>query len=153
VSVPEVGQRAPDFTLPGTTGEVRLYDLLAKGPVILTFYVEDNTPDCAQQLAAFGNEIATLSELGAQVVAISADDLDSHRRFATRLGGPPFPLLADPDLRVAHLYGVADETYKRAQRAVFVIGPDGTIQQRLVPYVPASTEQFFGIFEALGLEA
>lgn len=151
MSAPEAGQRAPDFTLPGTRGDVCLYDLLARGPVVLTFYVEDGTPACTQQLAAFRNEFATLSDLGAQVVAISADGIDAHRQFDERLGGLPFPLLADPDLRVARLYGVADETYKRAQRAVFVVGSDGIVRQRLVPYVPASTEQFLSIFEALGL--
>lgn len=149
----EVGQPAPDFALSGTKGEVRLSDLLAAGPVVLTFYVEDATPACTQQLTAFGNEFATLAALGAQVLAVSADDLDTHRQFDERLGGLPFPLLADPDLRVARLYGVADEEYKRAQRAVFVIAPEGTIRQRIVPYVPASTEQFLSIFEALGLEA
>lgn len=149
--IPEVGQPAPDFALPGTNGDARLADLLAAGPVVLTFYVEDATPACAQQLTAFAGELATLAELGAQVLAVSADDLDAHRQFDARLGGLPFPLLADPNLRVARLYGVADEEYKRAQRAVFVIAPDGTVRQRIVPYVPASTEQFLSIFEALGL--
>lgn len=149
----DVGHLAPDFSLTGTRGKTRLADLRARGPVIVTFYVEDSTPACSQQVAAFQNEFATLADLGVQVVAISTDDLDSHHRFDERLGTLPFPLLSDPDMRTARLYGVADEAYKRAQRAVFVVGTDGAIRLSIVPYVPASTEQFLSIFEALGLEA
>ena len=152
MSFPSVGERAPDFTLSGTTGDVRLADLLAAGPVVLVFYTEDSTPTCSQQVASFQAEHATLAELGAQVVAISSDSLESHQRFADRLGGPPFPLLSDPDLCVARLYGVADEEHKCAHRAVFVIDADGTIRQRFVPYSVAATEHFLGVFEALGLE-
>ena len=152
MSGPPAGERAPDFTLSGTTGEVRLADLLATGPVVLLFYMEDSTPTCSQQVASFRDEHATLAELGAQVVAISTDPLGSHQQFADRLGGLPFPLLSDPDLRVARLYGVADEPSKRARRAVFVIGTDGTVLRRVVPYSPGNVEQFLGLFEALGLE-
>jgi peroxiredoxin Q/BCP len=151
-ATPDVGDRAPDFTLTGTTGEVRLADLLRKGPVVLLFYVEDNTPSCTQQVESFRDEYETLSELGASVVAISADPLPVHDRFVERLGGLPFPLLADPDLRVTRLYGVADEQNKRSGRAAFVIDRDGTIKQRFVPYSVASTEHFLAVFEAIGLE-
>ncbi len=150
--VPAVGERAPDFRLSGTTGEVRLAARLASGPVVLVFYMEDSTPTCSQQVASFQTEHATLADLGAQVLAISSDSLDSHQRFADRLGGLPFPLLSDPDLEVARLYGVVDEPTKRAQRAVFVIDSDGTIRQRFVPYSVAGTEHFLGVFEALGLQ-
>ena len=54
------------------------------------FYTEDATPLCAAQVTSFKDEFETLAELGAQVVAISADDLDSHRKFAESLGGLGF---------------------------------------------------------------
>lgn len=151
-TLPEVGDRAPDFTLTGTTGETRLADLLRDGPVVLLFYVEDNTPTCTQQVESFRNEYETVVGLGARVVGISADPVPIHERFVERLGGLPFPLLSDPDLEVARLYGVADEQFKRAGRAAFVIDRDGTIKQRFVPYSVAGTEHFLAVFEAIGLE-
>lgn len=149
---PEAGDLAPDFMLSGTMGEVRLSELLREGPVVLLFYVEDNTPSCTRQVESFRDEYETLSELGARVVAVSADPLPVHERFVDRLGGLPFPLLADPDLEVARLYGVADEQFKRAGRAVFVIDRDGTVKERFVPYSVASTEHFLAVFEAIGLD-
>ncbi|HEX2174016.1 MAG TPA: peroxiredoxin [Dehalococcoidia bacterium] len=148
---PETGQPAPDFTLRGTTGEVRLSDLLRDGPVVLLFYVEDSTPSCTQQVVSFRDEHETLSELGARLIAVSADPVATHERFVERLGGLPFPLLADPDLEVARLYGVADEQFKRSGRAVFVIDQTGLIKARFVPYSIASTEHFLAVFEALGV--
>src|SRR5262249_53018829 len=62
--------------------------------------------------------------LGAEVVAISSDCLESHAEFACRLG-IPFPLASDPDLAVARAFGVANEESGRADRAVFVAGRDG----------------------------
>lgn len=102
-------------------------------------------------MASFGAENETLRELGARVVAISSDSIESHRRFLERLGDLPFPLLADPDLAVARRYGVADESIQRAIRAVFVIDPDGTIRRRIAPYSPAAPTQFLEVFEALGV--
>ncbi len=149
---PAIGEQAPDFALSGTTGEVRLSDLLRDGPVVLMFYVEDSTPNCTQQVESFRDEFATLSELGARLIAVSSDSLATHERFVDRLGGLPFPLLADPDLEVARLYGVADEQLRRSGRAVYVIAQDGTITQRFAPYSVGSTEHFLGVFEALGIE-
>lgn len=149
--VPAIGERAPDFTLRGTEGQVRLADLLTDGPVLLLFYTEDLTPACTQQLCAFRDESATLAQLAARVVAISADSLDAHRAFIERLGGLPYPLLADPDLAVARRYGVDDPDSRRARRAAFVIGRDGAVRHAVVPYQPSNAQQFLGVFEALGL--
>lgn len=152
MSAPREGDRAPDFTLTGTTGEVTLSRELASGPVVLIFYQEDNTPTCSQQVTTFRDEFETLAELGARVLAVSTDTLETHRTFDERLGGLPFPLLADPDLTVTRLYAVEDPTVKRAYRAAFAIAPDGVIRRAFVPYSVAGTQHFLEIFEALGLE-
>lgn len=147
---PQVGQPAPDFTLPGTQGEVRLHDLLARGPVVLVFYQEDSTPMCRTQLSTFKGDFDLFRDLDAQVVAVSADPVESHRRFEEELGGLPFPLLSDPDLAVARQYGVVDDSGKRTRRAVFVIGPDGTVRHAVPFYNPSNLQQFQEIFQALG---
>lgn len=86
------------------------------------------------------------------MVAVSADSLESHRAFQERAGEFPFPLASDPDLAVARLYGVMREDLKRAGRAIFVIGEDGTILHSIPYYQPGDVSQFLGIFEALGME-
>ncbi|MEE9286333.1 MAG: peroxiredoxin [Dehalococcoidia bacterium] len=148
----EAGQQAPDFTLPSTAGPVRLSDLTAKGKVVLAFYAEDATPLCTAQIKSFKDEHQTLGELGAQIVAISADGLDSHQRFLQALGGLPFPLASDASLEVARQYGVVDETQKRTRRAVFVIGEDGGVLHANHFYNPGNPGQYAEVFRALGLE-
>jgi peroxiredoxin Q/BCP len=149
VTVPQPGERAPDFELPGTGGPVRLSEVLARGPVVLTFYQEDGTPACQSQLAAFRDDYDVVRELGASVLAVSVDPLSAHEAFAARLR-PPFPLLADEDGAVARAYGVYDPEQRRARRAVFVIDRDGTVRLSIPWYNPASADQYEQVFRALG---
>ncbi len=147
----EPGQPAPDFTLASTEGPLSLGQLLAQGPVVLAFYVEDDTPICNTELAAFQDDYPNLKALGAQVVGISADSLESHRRFVEK-AGVPFPLACDPDLSVARLYGVAGEDGKRSRRAVFVIGQDGRVLHAQPWYQPGNVEQYLAVYRALGVQ-
>ena len=121
-----VGDEAPDFTLPGT-GQ-REYTLSAyRGlPVLLVFYPGDDTPVCTQQLISYSNDIARFDGLGAQVLAISPQDVASHERFAGEFKFA-FPLLADVDQDVARAYGVLGPLgfYRRS---VFVVDAGGTIR-------------------------
>ena len=147
---PQPGETAPDFRLPSTVGEVVGSDLWASGPVVLAFYTEDGTPACQSQVRALAEDLPLLSEFGARVIAISADSLESHRRFLERLGDLPYPLASDPDLTVARAYGVADEEQKRSRRAVFVIGAGGRILHTNPWFSAASPEQRLAVLEALG---
>ena len=99
--MPKPGEQAPGFTLPSTEGDLRLSDLLQGGPVLLAFYFEDATPTCSTEIESLKDAHETLRELGASIVAISADSIESHRKFAERLGGLPFPLASDADLHAA----------------------------------------------------
>ena len=144
------GDHAPDFTVDTTDGPRRLDDLLRDGPLVLLFYTEDATPMCTAQVCGFRDEFATVRDLGANVLAISADDLDSHRRFAERQA-LPFPLAADPTLDVARAYDVLSDDGKRSRRAAFVIGTDGRILVANDHYQPQDMTQFAQVFEALGL--
>ncbi len=149
---PEEGQTAPPFSVPTTQGDFSLEQALASGPVVLAFYTEDNTPNCTQELASFKEEHETLAELGAQVLGLSVDSLESHRDAAERLGGLPFPLASDLDLSVARLYGVAAEDGKRSQRAVFVIHSGGSVALAIPWYQPGNPAQFLQVFQTLGFE-
>jgi peroxiredoxin Q/BCP len=122
-----VGDKAPDFTLPGT-GD-RSYSLAEyRGkPVVLVFYPGDDTPVCTKQLNAYNDGLGQFTDLGAQVLAISAQDIASHERFSTKHGGFEFPLLADTDKAVAGLYGTLGPI-GFPRRSVFIVDGDGVIR-------------------------
>ena len=147
---PAAGDRAPDFKVETDRGQVALADLLAQGRLVLAFYSEDATPTCSTQVESLKDGYALLQELGAGVLAVSVDSLDSHAAFCDRLGGLPFPLASDPDLALARAYGVVDAAGRRSRRAVFVIDRDGTLLLSLPHYNPANLSQLEAVFRALG---
>ena len=95
-------------------------------------------------------EYETIREAGAQVVAVSSDDLDSHERFCQELGGCPFPLVSDSGLVAARLYGVVGEDGRRSHRAIFVIDRGGALLHQIPWFQPGNIGQFLEIFEVLG---
>ena len=121
-----VGDRAPEFTLPGTDDrDYSLSDHRGR-PVVLVFYPGDNSPVCTMQLNTYSADIERFEHLGAQVLAISPQDVDSHEQFAA-VHQFRFPLLADVDKRVARAYGVLGPVgfYRRS---VFVVDARGVIR-------------------------
>jgi peroxiredoxin Q/BCP len=121
-----VGDRAPDFTLPGTGGTTySLSDFLGK-PVVLVFYPGDDTPVCTKQLNAYNDGLSEFAEVDAKIIGISAQDVDSHDAFAAKHGFE-FPLLADVDKEVAAEYGTLGPI-GFPRRSVFIIDRDGVIQ-------------------------
>ena len=136
VSGPDAGQRAPDFQLPwaskdsiGLVEDDFVLRNLRGRTVVLAFYPADFTTGCTAEMKAFADRYAELFGEGEDVVVvgISADSLETHRRFAESLG-LPFRLLSDPEQRVARLYGSKGDT--RPRRTVYVIGPDGEVRYR-----------------------
>ena len=95
-----VGDRAPDFSLPGTGGRNWSLHEFAGRPVVLVFYPGDDTPVCTKQLNSYNDGLARFSELNAEVIGISAQDVTSHDRFSGKHGFD-FPLLADTDKAIA----------------------------------------------------
>jgi peroxiredoxin Q/BCP len=121
-----LGDRAPDFTLNGTgSRSYSLADYRGK-PVVLVFYPGDDTPVCTKQLNTYNNDLDEFTKVGAQVLAISAQDVASHEKFASKHNFQ-FPLLADPDKSVAGLYGTLGPL-GFPRRSVFVIDGDGVIR-------------------------
>jgi thioredoxin-dependent peroxiredoxin len=150
--MPEVGDQAPDVTLPTTDGDTTLSDLMARGKVLLAFYYEDATPLCSNEISMLKDDHEFVRELGAEVMAISADSLESHRAFAERLGGVPFPLASDEKLEAAKAFDVVDDSGKRSRRAVFVIDEGGQIAHVERWFQPGNPGQYEAIFRALGLQ-
>ena len=128
----EVGRRAPALELPGTDGTddgTRTYSLAEYrgSPVVLVFYPWDNSPVCTRQLNEYTSEIDQFRGVGAQVLAISPQSVDSHLEFAERQGGFAFPLLADTDTAVGRAYGILGPLgfYRRS---AFVVDGEGIIR-------------------------
>lgn len=149
---PAEGSHAPDFELPSTRGTLRLSDLTAERKVVLAFYQEDGTPLCSSQVSVFKEDYELMTQLHAEVVAVSADGLSSHMDFENRLGGVPFPLVSDEQLEAARAYGVIDDSGKRSRRAVFVIDKGGTVLHAVPWFQPGNPSQYEDIFAALGFE-
>jgi thioredoxin-dependent peroxiredoxin len=121
---PRVGDAAPDFELEGTDGRFHLSEQRGRR-VVLLFYPGDETPVCTKQFCSYRDRADDMSALDAVVVGISGQDVESHRDFVGH-HGLTVPLLADPDKRVARLYGVA-RPILGTQRATFVVDETGTI--------------------------
>lgn len=150
--MPESGEQAPDFTLPSTSGDVSLSDATDRGKVVLAFYYEDATPVCSTEVSMLRDDHDIVRELGAEVIAVSADNLESHKAFAQRLGGVPFPLATDENLAAAKAFDVVDDAGKRSRRAVFVIDRGGQILHAERWFQPGNPTQYEAIFRALGLD-
>jgi len=121
-----VGDQAPDFTLPGTGSRSYSLSEYRGRPVVVVFYPGDDTPVCTKQLNSYNDELAQFENLDAVVLAISAQDVSSHEKFADKHGFR-FPLLADVDKKVAGSYGVLGPL-GFMRRSVFVVDAGGTVR-------------------------
>jgi peroxiredoxin len=120
---------APDFALPSTPDQcVSLSELRGK-PVVLVFYPADWSPVCSDQLGLYNELLPEFSEFEAQIIGISVDGIWCHLAFG-KDRKLHIPLLADfePKGAVARRYGVYSEKNGEAERALFVIDPEGVIR-------------------------
>jgi peroxiredoxin Q/BCP len=128
----EEGKPAPDFELATDTGErVKLSDFRGK-PVVLYFYPKDDTPGCTVEASGFRDAYSEFEQRGAVILGVSPDDEASHAKFKNKYS-LPFTLLADPEHKVADVYGVwgekkyAGKTYEGIHRSTFVIDAEGNV--------------------------
>lgn len=120
---------APDFSLPDGEGKQwRLSDHLGK-VVVLLFYPGDETPICTRQLCSVRDRWEDYVATGAEVVGISTDSVDSHRKFAEH-HQLPLRLLSDAKGEVAKLYGAQSLIPGKVARSVFVIDGEGVVRHR-----------------------
>lgn len=146
----EVGDRAPEFELPDASGRpVRLSQALKRGPVLLVFYPGDFSPVCTRQLCGYRDGYARFESLGVQMLGISDDTIDKHRRF-TEEHKFPFALLADPQREVIDAYaGTGMMSGGRAHRANFLVGQDGRLAYVFVEKVSLFHRGADELFEAV----
>lgn len=124
----KTGQTAPEFILPDENGdEVQLSNLLQKGPLILYFYPADFTPGCTKEACAFRDLHADILAVGLQVVGVSPQDGDSHRRFREE-HNLPFTLLSDEDKVAIKMYDVDGPFGIGVRRVTYLLNQGRKIQ-------------------------
>ena len=122
-----MNEPAPDFALnDGNGAQWRLSDHRGK-VVVLLFYPGDETPVCTRQMCSVRDRWKDYRETGAEVVGISSDSVESHKKFAEH-HDLPLRLLSDPDRAVARKYGAISLIPGRVARSVFVIDANGIVR-------------------------
>jgi thioredoxin-dependent peroxiredoxin len=125
----KVGDAAPDFALSSQTGEtVRLSEFAGKRNVVLYFYPKDFTTGCTAEAGAFRDGYESFKNLDAEVLGISADSVESHRRFSSDCK-LPFKMLSDAGKEVRELYGVPTTLGLIPGRVTFVIDKEGIVRE------------------------
>jgi peroxiredoxin Q/BCP len=129
---PRPGDKAPAFRLPDENGKpVSLSDFKGK-KVVLYFYPKDATPGCTTEACDFRDNLNRLAKAGAAVLGVSADSVESHRKFKEKQG-LNFPLLSDPDRQAIEAYGVWQEKslygrrFMGIVRSTFIIDEKGLV--------------------------
>jgi len=146
----KVGDSAPDFEGPSSDGtRLGLKDFVGKKNVVLYFYPKDDTPGCTKEACGFRDNLDSVRKMGAEVIGVSLDSVESHKKFASKYK-LPFPLISDKDKRVAEAYGVLRETGTSTNRVTFIIDKTGKIA-RIFPKVDVTkhTEEVVEALKAL----
>jgi len=142
----DVGDAAPDFELPGTGGKTyKLSDYRGR-KLVLAFYPGDFTAVCTKQFCSYRDQGEKLDQIGADVLGISPQSVESHERFSQEKS-LNVPLLADEDKSVAKAYGVLAGPMVR--RAIFVIDEQGIVRHRKVTLVGLSFESVDDLEQAV----
>jgi peroxiredoxin Q/BCP len=124
----KVGDKAPDFTLPSQMGDnVTLSEFLGKKNVVLYFYPKDESSGCTREACLFRDSYDVFTDLGAEVIGVSSQSVESHKSFATH-HGLPFLLLSDAEGKVRQLYGVPATMGIIPGRVTFIIDKKGIVR-------------------------
>ena len=130
----QVGDKAPNFTLPNENGElVSLEDLRGKS-VIVYFYPKDSTPSCTKEACSFRDTIEQYEEKNTVILGISKDSQKSHKNFKEKFN-LPFPLLSDPEGDVIKAFGAWGEkkmygkTYEGILRYTYLLDEEGVVKE------------------------
>jgi len=144
----KIGDEAPNFTVQTTEGEINFHEWLGESWGILYSHPADFTPVCTTELGRTAKLKDAFAKRNTKVAAVSVDDLDSHNGWVkdinqTQQCTVEFPIIADPDRKVANLYDMIHENASATAtvRSVFFIGPDKKIKATIT--YPASTGRNF----------
>jgi peroxiredoxin Q/BCP len=133
----KVGDKAPDFMLPSQMGDnVTLSEYFGKKNIVLYFYPKDETAGCTKEACTFRDNYEELANLGAEVLGVSGQSVESHKSFATHYG-LPFILLADVDNKVRELYGVPSTMGIIPGRVTYIIDKKGIVRHVFVSQTQA----------------
>ena len=123
-----VGDAAPEFSLLSQNGEIiDLKDMLGTREVVLYFYPKDRTPGCTAEAKAFRDSYEVFKDMGAEVIGVSSDSVDSHMDFAAKCE-VPFTLLSDEGGKVRKLYGVPSTLGLLPGRVTYIIDTKGVVR-------------------------
>jgi len=142
----DVGDIAPSFELPGTGGKTYRLSDYRGGKLVIAFYPGDFTAVCTKQFCSYRDEGERLDKIGAAVIGISPQGVDSHERF-TEEKKLNVPLLADEDKAVAKAYGIVAGPLVR--RAIFVVDAEGRIGYRKVTLAGLTYESVANLEQAV----
>lgn len=152
-----VGDRAPDFTLPGIfQGKVSDYSVnnYKEKWLVLFFYPADFTFICPTEVTGFSERVKEFRAENAEILGVSVDSVTTHRSWADELGGVNYPLLSDGEKKISRAYGVLDENEGVASRATFLINPNGEVAYVVISHVNVgrSVEETLRVLKALRTE-
>ncbi len=138
----QIGEPAPDFELKDQSGQLHSIEDYRGQWVALYFYPKDDTPGCTTEACEFRDNIFAFKNLNCQILGVSLDDEDSHKKFSEKYG-LPFPLLADTKGTTADAYGVKAKYMGMsvAKRQTFLIDPQGNIAKHYEKVDPDSHSQ------------
>ena len=125
----KLGDKIPNFTSKDSLGDdFDSASVVGKKPVIFYFYPKDNTPGCTAQACSFRDQYEDFKDLGAEVIGISSDSVDSHEKFAKQYH-LPFKLLSDNDKKIRTLFGVKPNLFGLIPgRVTYVADKEGIIR-------------------------
>jgi peroxiredoxin Q/BCP len=124
----KVGDKALEFTLPSQMGDdVTLSEFFGKKNVVLYFYPKDETTGCTKEACTFRDNYEELTKLGAEVIGVSGQSVESHKSFASHYG-LPFILLSDEGNKVRELYGVPSSMGIIPGRVTYIIDKKGMVR-------------------------
>ncbi len=124
----QVGDAIPDVVLQSQTGEtVNLKSFNGNKCVVLYFYPKDDTPGCTKESCSFRDSYTAFQDAGAEVIGISADDVASHKTFATKYN-LPFTLLSDTGNAIRKSFGVPSTFGILPGRVTYVIDKSGIVK-------------------------
>ncbi len=148
----EVGAPAPEFELPDQDGQLHSLEDYRDQWVVLYFYPKDETPGCTTEACEFRDNIFAFRKMNAQILGVSLDDVESHKKFSEN-HGLPFPLLADIEGKAADAYGVKTKMmgWTVAKRQTFIIDPQGKVARHYEKVDPDEhAAEVLAELEALG---
>jgi peroxiredoxin Q/BCP len=132
-----LGKSAPNFDLPDQNGVFHTLNEYKGKWLIVYFYPKDDTPGCTTEAKNFTEDYNEITQLGAVIIGVSMDDIESHKEFSEKYN-IPFTLLADKDGIMSEDYSVISRLplFNHAKRQTFIINPDGIISKHYEEVTP-----------------